>query len=130
MEELFKQLMGSIKISYLEEQKNVKYDEYYFNGIQIPKDIEFRDITLYSFKVFWRIDKIHIINIDDNEIKCRVEIRKKDSNEKFIKVYEGKNTNYLISNLDMNTNYEIRICSIYNDLVGSWSEIKNVNTLD
>ena len=130
MEELFKQLMGSIKISYLEEQKNVKYDEYYFNGIQIPKDIEFRDITLYSFKVFWRIDKIHIINIDNNEIKFRVEIRKKDSNEKFIKVYEGKNTNYLISNLDMNTNYEIRICSIYNDLVGSWSEIKNVNTLD
>ena len=130
MEELFKQLMGSIKISYLEEQKNVKYDEYYFNGIQIPKDIEFRDITLYSFKVFWRIDKIHIINIDNNEIKFRVEIRKKDSNEKFTKVYEGKNTNYLISNLDMNTNYEIRICSIYNDLVGSWSEIKNVNTLD
>ena len=130
MEELFKQLMGSIKISYQEKSKNVKYDEYYFNGIQIPKEIEFGDITLYSFKVFWRIDKIHIINIDNNEIKFRVEIRKKDSNEKFTKVYEGKNTNYLISNLDMNTNYEIRICSIYNNLIGSWSEIKNVKTLD
>ena len=45
MEELFKQLMGSIKISYQEKSKNIKYDEYYFNGIQIPKDI--LEILLY-----------------------------------------------------------------------------------
>ena len=36
--------------------------------------------------------------------------------------------NYLINNLDSNTNYEIRICSIYNDINSIWSEIKKVKT--
>ena len=43
-------------------------------------------------------------------------------NEIFKKVYEGNNTNYNINNLEKNTNYEIRICSIYNDLIGEWSQ--------
>jgi len=36
--------------------------------------------------------------------------------------------NYLINNLDSNTNYEIRICSVYNDINSIWSEIKKVKT--
>ena len=36
--------------------------------------------------------------------------------------------NYLINNLDIYTNYEIRICSIYNDINSIWSEIKKVKT--
>ena len=36
--------------------------------------------------------------------------------------------NYLINNLDTNTNYEIRICSVYKDINSIWSEIKKVKT--
>jgi len=36
--------------------------------------------------------------------------------------------NYSINNLDSDTNYEIRICSIYNDIDSNWSEIKKVKT--
>ena len=36
--------------------------------------------------------------------------------------------NYLINNLDRNTNYEIRICSVYNDINSIYSEIKKVKT--
>ena len=36
--------------------------------------------------------------------------------------------NYLINNLDSNTNYEIRICSVYNDINSIYSEIKKVKT--
>ena len=36
--------------------------------------------------------------------------------------------NYLINNLDSNTNYEIRICSVYNDVNSNYSEIKKVKT--
>jgi len=36
--------------------------------------------------------------------------------------------NYLINNLDINTNYQIRICSVYNDINSNWSEIKKVKT--
>ena len=36
--------------------------------------------------------------------------------------------NYLINNLDNNTYYEIRICSVYNDINSNYSEIKKVKT--
>ena len=36
--------------------------------------------------------------------------------------------NCLVDNLNNNTNYEIRICSIYNNIEGIWSEIKRIKT--
>ena len=52
-----------------------------------------------------------------------MERKKENSNEKFIQVYEGNKTNYLIKNLDIVMNYEIRICSVYEDLI--YSLVKN-----
>ena len=36
---LFNKLMKNIKISFIEEENNIKFEEYYFNGLQAPKDI-------------------------------------------------------------------------------------------
>ena len=116
--------MKNLTISFQEEQNNIKYEEYFFNGIQIPKDIEIKDININNFKLNWKIDNIKIINMDNKQIKYKVEIRKENENEKFIKVYEGNNTNCLIDKLDKNTNYEIRICSIYNNLIGKYGNIQ------
>ena len=127
---LNQQLIRNLKISFNEEQNNIKYEEYYFNGLQIPKDIEFKEITENSFKIFWEIDNINIINIDNKKIKYKVEIRKDNKNDKFLKVYEGNNTNCLIEKLEKDTYYEVRICCLYNELIGSWSQIKKVKTED
>ena len=122
--------MRNLKISFQNEETKVKYEEYFFNGIQIPKDIEFKDISSYSFKLLLKIDNINILNIDNKQIKFKVEIRKENKNEKFINVYEGNNSNCLIDNLNENTNYEIRICCIYNDLIGSLSPNQKIKTSD
>ena len=116
--------MRNIKISF--EENKVKYEEYFFNGIPSPKDIEFKDIEANSLKVYWKMDDINILNINKNNIKYKIEIRKEDLDD--IKIYEGNEMNYLINNLDSNTNYEIRICSIYNDINSIYSEIKKVKT--
>ena len=103
----------------------IKYEEYYFNGFPIPKNIEFKEIESTSFKVFCKIDDINIINIDKNQIKYNIEARK-ENDQKFNKIYESKLTNYLVNNLEKNTSYEIRICSIYNEVRGNFSELKKV----
>ena len=74
------------------------------------------------------MDDVNIINIDKNKIKFKIEIRKENSDDNFNKIYEGNKMNYLINNLDSNTNYQIRICSVYNDISSIWSEIKKVKT--
>ena len=126
MKKLCSQLMRNIKINYEEEKNDIKYEEYYFNGIYIPKNIEVKDITGTSFNLSWNIDNFSILNVDSNKIKYRVEIRKE--NEKFKIIYEENKNNCSINNLLNNTNYEIRICSLYNNLIGLYSEIQKIKT--
>ena len=76
MKNLFQQLMRNIKISFQEENSTIKYDEYYFNGIPSPKDIEFKDISHCSVNLNWKIDNLNILNIDNKQIKYKVEMRK------------------------------------------------------
>ena len=130
MKVLFQELMKNLKISFKEEESNIQYEDYYFNGIQTPKDIEFKDISSTSFKIFWKIDDINLLNIDKKQIKFKVELRKENSNEKFTKIYEGSNNNCLAENLDKNTNYEIKICSIYNDIISNWTKLEKIKTKD
>ena len=126
MDILTKELMKNLKISFIEEESKIKYEEYYFNGIPMPKDIEFKDIGSKSINVLWKIDDINLLNIDKNEIKYHIEIRKEK--EELSKIYETKENNYTINNLEINTNYEIKICSIYKDIISNWTEIHKVKT--
>ena len=125
---IFQQLMKNMKISFIENESIIKYEEYYFNGIPIPNNIEFKDIGTNSFKINWKIDDINILNIDKNEIKYIIDIRKENMKEKFIQVYEGNGYNYIVNNLDKNTNYEIRICSLYKDIISEYTKIYKIKT--
>lgn len=120
--------MKSIKFNFKEEQNNIKYEEFYFNGFSIPTDIGFKDISLHSLNLSWKIEKIKDMNVDVNKIKYKVEMRK--SNDEFNEVYEGNNLNCLINDLEYGTDYEFRICSNYNGKIGPWSDIKKVKTMD
>jgi len=120
--------MKNIKISFNEEKCNIEFDNYYFNGIYIPKNLKYENILSNTIKIFWKIDNFNIENLDKNKIKFKVEIKKGNSNEKFNNAYEGNNYNCIIKDLNKNTNYEIRICCIYNDLVSNWSELFKVKT--
>ncbi len=128
MKKLFNELMVNIKFNYEEEKNNIKYEKYLFNGIPIPKNIEFKDITPSGLNISWNIDNLNNINIDNNKIKYKIEMRKE--NEQFKEIYEGNKTNYSINNLTQNTNYEFRICSLYNDSIGPWTEIQKIKTKD
>ena len=78
MNKLFRELMKNLKITFMEEESKIKYEDYYFNGIQIPKYIEFKEIGTNSFKILWTIGDINLINIDKKNIKYRIEIRKEN----------------------------------------------------
>ena len=130
MKNLNQGLMKNLKITFQNEQNNIKYEEYYFNGIPIPKDIEFKDITSNGLKLFWNLDDINLISIDNKQIKYKVEIRKENANDNFNKVYEDSNNNCLIENLEKNTNYELRLCCIFQDLNGFYTKIHKIKTIN
>ena len=125
---LTKEFMKNLKISFIEEKSTIKYEEYYFNGFPVPKDIELKEIGMTYFKVFWNLDNINLKNIDHKQIKYIIELKKENCGDKFNKIYESDKTNYLVDNLESNKGYEIRICSIYKGVKSNWSELKKIKT--
>ena len=118
-------LMNNIKINFIEDE--VKYEEYYFNGLSTPKDIQINNMKSNQIEISWKIDDLNFINIDKNQIKYKVEIRKE--NDKFKSVYVGKKLNCTIERLNSDTNYEIKIYTLYNNINNNiCSEIKKVKT--
>ena len=117
-------LMKSLKLNYIED--NIKYEQYFFNGLPFPKDIQIDEIKINSFKISWKIDDLNILDIDKNKIKYKVEIRKE--NEEFKQICESNDLNCNIDKLIPDTNYEIRICTVYNNINSKWSEIKKIKT--
>ena len=55
-------------------------------------------------------------------------MRKENGNKNFVKIYEGSDYNCSVENLNENTNYEIRICIIYNNIVSNWTKLQKVKT--
>ena len=127
MKKLETELIKSIKFNYEETKGEINYKEIYFNGIVIPKNIEFKNITSTNLNICWNIDDINLINFDKNQIKYQVEMRKKND-KNYKEIYLGKETNFLIKDLTPKTIYEFRICSLYNDLKGEYSKINEVET--
>ena len=125
---LFQELMRNLKLEFVENETKIKYTDYFFNGIPSPKNIEINDIQANNAKINWKIDNLNILNINNKDIKFKIDIRK--NNEKFNQVYNGNDTNFKIDNLLENTDYELKICSYCNNIIGNWSEIKKFKTLE
>ena len=123
---LFQELMRNLKLEFVENETKIKYTDYFFNGIPSPKNIEINDIQANNAKINWKIDNLNILNINNKDIKFKIELRK--NNEKFNQVYNGNDTNFKIDNLTENTEYELKICSYCNNIIGNWSEIKKFKT--
>ena len=123
---LLQQLIKSESIKFDKEKNDIEFKDYIFSGLPVPSNIEIKEITYDSFKTFWKIELNNFINIKQNEIKYIIEIRKE--NEKCNQVYEANSTDYLIKELSDDTNYEIRICTLYNNIKSPWSQIQKIKT--
>ena len=118
--------MMNLNVSFDKKNNNIIYNEYYFNGVPTIKNIDIKDIKINSFKAVWDID--NNINLDNKQIKFKIELKKENEND--IQTYESEDKNYIIQNLASNTNYELRICSVYNNIDGPCSLKSKIKTSD
>ena len=101
MKELYFKPKQSLKFNYIEEENIIKYEDYYFSGIQAPKNIKY-DIYASSIDISWNLENIDLNS--NNSIKFKVEIRKE--NEDYKNVYEGTNYNCVYQRIQiMNLEY-------------------------
>ena len=128
MNKLLSNSIKNIAFNYEEKSNDIKFDEYTFHIFCSPKDIKIDNILEDSLNISWYIDKLEYKDCNLNNMKYRVEGRK--NKENFKKLYEGNDTKCNINNLMPDTNYQFRICCIYNDKIfGEWSNPENIKTL-
>ena len=101
---ILKTLMKNFEMNFKEDEADIKYEEYIFNGIE-PKNIQIKDIKPVSAKIYFDLDFIN--NIDKNKLKYFLKIRNETKGEEFKQINEIEQKEILIDNLDMNSNYEI-----------------------
>ena len=128
-------LMRNLNIKYDENSNKIFFDEYYFNGWPIPKNIKIENLTSTSAKISWSIDNINILNQNKNYLYA-IEMRKERQNFQYIfENHYSHVKSYTNNNLENNTNYEMRVssyngCSSYFTNHSEWSEIIKFKTPD
>ena len=136
MEDLHNELLKTLEIYFNEKDRKVIYKRCFFNGYPIPQEIKISEISSSGFKLEWSFnenDKISKLN--DDYKKFKVELREekeeyKNKNDIFNQVYLGNQSNCYVKNLKPKTKYEIKICGIYENIEGEWSDIKNITTIE
>ena len=77
------------------------------NGLDI-KSIQIKDIKPVSVQIYFDIGFINTNNkIDKNKLKYFLKIRNETKGEEFKQINEIEQKEFLIDNLDINSNYEI-----------------------
>ena len=99
----------------------IYYEDYYFNGIPIPKNIkvEKKDNQVY---IYWDIGNYRIKDYDINKINYSIKLEGKD-NYTIYKTFEK----YLLldkNECKKNIDYSVQIRAVIDDSYGEWSEIK------
>ena len=115
MKETLKKPIKSVDISYNNESNKISYNEYYFSGIPIPKDIKY-EIKDNKLNLSWNIDKYKFKNLI-NTFHVQIKVNNKEN------TYTTLFNEYSLDNYETNVEYEVKIRSCIDNLFGDWSEI-------
>ena len=119
MKSLNKTMMQSFRISFDEEAKELKFDEYFFNGFPRPYNIEFRYDEFIN--IDWRLKENW-----SNHSKIKYKVEMKNYIDKYESIFEG-NEMHLKVDYDISQIYkEFRICALFNNLICSLSKTINI----
>ena len=120
-EEFINKKIKNYDISFKSDEY-VDYDDYYFNGIPVPKNIkaEKKGEKLY---ISWNLDNPDRKNIDTDNIKYSLFIQRIGSSFDYDD-YETKDKFYYYDDYNEKYDYEIKVRSSFDDYQSEWYKIK------
>ena len=113
---LLKKPIKNLDISF-QDNKCLVYKEYYFNGIPIPKNINYYEIK-NEIMIFWDIGDLRMKDLDSKNIKYSLKLKDETKNYN----YEVNETKILLTEIRQNINYEVKVRALINGSYGDWSE--------
>ena len=120
MKNFLKTPIKNLDIYYNKEVDIISYEDYYFSGFPIPKDINYEKKGK-QLLLTWNISKLgdeqydYIINIKTNNEETS---------------HNSSINNFLLDKYETNVEYEVKIRASIDDCFGDWSEIKKFKIED
>ena len=111
-----KKKIKNYSICFDNEYNKISFDEYYFNVIPIPKDINY-EIKGDNLLLTWKIGDSKIE--EPYEYIIQINVNNKE------KIYKTPFNQFLLEKYESNVEYEVKIRVSSDDEFGDWSEIKN-----
>ena len=111
-----KKKIKNYSICFDNEYNEISFDEYYFNVIPIPKDINY-EIKADNLLLTWKIGDSKIE--EPYEYIIQINVNNKE------KIYKTPFNQFLLEKYESNVEYEVKIRVSSDDEFGDWSEIKN-----
>ena len=110
-----KKKIKNYSICFDNEYNEISFDEYYFNVIPIPKDINY-EIKADNLLLTWKIGDSKIE--EPYEYIIQINVNNKE------KIYKTPFNQFLLEKYESNVEYEVKIRVSSDDEFGVWSEIK------
>ena len=110
-----KKKIKNYSICFDNEYNEISFDEYYFNVIPIPKDINY-EIKADNLLLTWKIGDSKIE--EPYEYIIQINVNNKE------KIYKTPFNQFLLEKYESNVEYEVKIRVSSDDEFGDWSEIK------
>lgn len=131
MEEVHKMMMTDLKIKWDDEKRKLSFVRSLVNGAPVPQDISFPTVTCRKIEMSWNVNKDMLESEDAKDLKYTVEMKKScgdNEEEEWKEVYSGEDSGCVVDDLEMDTEYNVRVKSAVRDFNGMWSNVACVRT--
>ena len=122
-------MMTDLKIEWDSEERRLSFTRTLFNGAPVPSNVKFPFVLSRGMDISWECDLSEMSEGDKENVKYVVDVKKGGEEEKTWKeVYSGTEMKCRASELERDTEYNVRVKCVVGDLHGRWSDAVNVRT--
>ena len=128
IEDLHRKEMADLELKWNSKTRKLTFIKHYFSGAPIPSNISFPKAVGRQVEISWGCDVRFMSEEDKAALKYLVEVKRKEE-KKWKEAYSGKERKCTVTELEMGTEYVVRIRSTVGEkMVGRWSKEAPVNT--
>ena len=129
MEELHKTMMTDLKVEWDSDERKLSFTRTLFNGVPIPSGVSFSSVLSQGVSVSWTCDESKLSEEDKKKVKYFVEMKKcVDEKGRWKEVYSGTDKKCDAKELEIDTEYNVRVMCAIGELQGKWSNSASVRT--
>ena len=131
VDEFAKMMMADLHIEWDREERKLSFRRSLFNGAPALGAVRVVAVLIHEANISWDCDMANTRDEDRHRVRYTVEMKRSADNEHCWKeVYSGAETGFTAKGLEKDTEYNVRVRYVVEDIQGEWGGVVNLRTKD